>query len=256
MRLLWAGIALLVGLGILSGVASVLGDMSTLISGLPSVACQVSALNGDAYENDDDTNFERWGANINMYSHTVEASRVNGGFVFTNVLAQQGLKISSAYITVYIPETGSYDDANVDILGNDVDDANNFDVEADVTSRTRTTASVPWVQDSLGVGWKQSPDISAVVQEIVNRGGWASGNDLCILVDGKSDINKEFKSFSYDAGASLAARLSIEYESLEGVTEIDKAFWAFMPYIITAFLFIAVLYILLGKGKSTSGRGD
>ena len=55
--------------------------------------------------------------------------------------------------------------------------------------------------------------------------------------------------------ASVLGDMSTVISAMEGATEIDKAFWALMPYIITAFLFIAVLYILLGKGKDTTRRG-
>ena len=55
--------------------------------------------------------------------------------------------------------------------------------------------------------------------------------------------------------ASVLGDMSTLILAMEGATEIDKAFWALMPYIITAFLFIAVLYILLGKGKGTTRRG-
>ena len=56
--------------------------------------------------------------------------------------------------------------------------------------------------------------------------------------------------------ASVLGDMSTIIDGMEGTTTIDSAVWALMPYIITAFLFIAVLYILLGKGKGTPRGGD
>ena len=57
--------------------------------------------------------------------------------------------------------------------------------------------------------------------------------------------------------ASVLGDMSTLISAMEGSTEIDKAFWALSPYIVTGFLFVAVVYILLGKGKGTArGGGD
>lgn len=44
----------------------------------------------------------------------------------------------------------------------------------DISSRTRTTASVPWSGANIGTGWKDSPDISSVGNEIVNLSDWGT----------------------------------------------------------------------------------
>ena len=185
--------------------------MPALVIADTSVDEQVEAGNCDAWEYDDDTDFNSAGDYIRMESHVVVFwGRINGGFVFNTVAIPNSTTITAAYIEVYIYSTTD-DDANVDICGNDVDDANNFAIEADVTSRARTTATVAWIEDTLGVGWAQSPDISTVVQEIVNRVGWATGQDMCFLIDGKSDTDKDLQCRSYDWNTALAAKLHVEY---------------------------------------------
>lgn len=52
------------------------------------------------------------------------------------------------------------------------------------TARPRTTAaSASWDQKTVVGGTRYSIDVTSVVQEIVNRAGWASGNALVILVE-------------------------------------------------------------------------
>lgn len=56
--------------------------------------------------------------------------------------------------------------------------------DMDVTTRPRTTAvSAVWNQNSVTAGTRYSIDITSVIQEIVNRAGWVSGNAIVTFVD-------------------------------------------------------------------------
>lgn len=182
-----------------------------------SISRQVNAGNDDAGEKDDGTGFDASGSTLSMKSSTVDANRRNAGFVFDNITVPSGVIIVSATLQLYIFDS-LYDDPNVDIYGNDVDDANDFTTEADVTSRVTTTASVSWVDTAILTGWKNSPDIKTVIQEIVDRGGWASGNSICILVKGKSDASKSFSTYAYEQASATAAKLVITYAEVSGAT--------------------------------------
>lgn len=172
----------------------------------------VAAGADDAHETDFGAGFSSSLNEVFASSNTGSTSRYNGGFRFTNVTIPQGETITAAYLTVQ-PISTSADDANVDILAEDVDNAVDFSTNADVTSRVRTTASVAWVQDSLGAADVNSPEIKTVIQEVIDRPGWASGNAMVILMDGKSNVNKTFQVKSRDSSATLCARLHIEYGS-------------------------------------------
>lgn len=174
-------------------------------TGTPTtVQYQVNASNDDADEFNNGTNFE--------YTDTLCAvgfsDVYNAGLVFDSVAIPQGATITTATLEVYNPV--DYDDANFKIYGNDVDNASNFATETDVTSRTCTTAYTSWVTDSLGGGWHTSPDITTVVQEIVSRGSWATGNSMGILLKA-NDGTKQFAFWSYDYSATLAAKINITY---------------------------------------------
>lgn len=73
----------------------------------------------------------------------------------------------------------------IDYYLNDVDDATAPTTAAQVDALALTTATVQqtmpaWTSDSP----YHSDDITAVVQEVIDRGGWASGNDLMALMWG------------------------------------------------------------------------
>ena len=53
----------------------------------------------------------------------------------------------------------------------------------------------------------QTPNMSNVVQEIVNRGGWSSGNAMVFIISGSGHRTAE----SYDGSTSKAPLLHIEY---------------------------------------------
>ena len=74
-----------------------------------------------------------------------------------------------------------------------------------LSDRTPTTAQIAWNQENLGSGWAVSPDIKTVVQEIVNRSGWSSGNWLLLLLAAETgcDISALTADYSEFYGAYL-----------------------------------------------------
>lgn len=118
------------------------------------------------------------------------------GFRFQGAKIPQGATIQSAYLNVYASNSGSEPQSNttntlnLKIRGADVDDCaawadNTNSSTGDPISRTRTTAAVDW---DISASWSDlelmtSPDITTVVQEIVDRGSYAAGNDLGVILD-------------------------------------------------------------------------
>ena len=105
-------------------------------------------------------------------------------FRFQNVAVPQGATIDSAYIKL---DWEGGEEVDFLVAAVDVDD---FDRPTDNTYAahdTETTATVSWnipsegSQDS-GLYFKTSPDIKTVIQEIVDRTGWSSGNAIGIII--------------------------------------------------------------------------
>lgn len=97
--------------------------------------------------------------------------------------------------------------------------------DLNTTARPRSTATtiVDWT--SLTVDTWYSVDITAIVQEIVNRAGWSSGNAIVILVDTHADTTlSEWQDFyAYDGAAASAPKLSITYASGGGPTDYPRS---------------------------------
>jgi len=173
---------------------------------------QVISGADDAEEYDSGASFFPAAGNVRIASDT-GGFQTDGGFRFTNVTIPQGAVVRTATFQGYIFVASTQDDANFDIFANDVDNANNFSAEPNVRNRIRTTVFVPWVQGNLGSAWTNSPNISSVVQEVINRPGWNSGNALMILGFGKTDLIRDYKIYSYEGDPSRAAKLHVEFES-------------------------------------------
>ena len=129
------------------------------------------------------------------------------GIRFPNVAIPQGESITNAYIQFQVDELDS-GGASLTIEGEAVDNAAQFTTAAyNITSRPRTSASVLWTPPEWTTVGERGPDqrtvdISPLIQEIVNRSGWSSGNALAIIISGTGTRTAE--AFEGDpAGAPL-----------------------------------------------------
>ncbi|TSC58877.1 MAG: metallophosphoesterase [Candidatus Peregrinibacteria bacterium Greene0416_19] len=108
------------------------------------------------------------------------------GLRFPNVTVPAGSTIISAVITFRVNEVTT-DPASLNIHAHAMDDAPAFNTNPyDLTSRPRTSAVVAWDPPGWTVenDYKDTPDIASIIQEVVSRPGWASGNDLSFIFDG------------------------------------------------------------------------
>ncbi len=113
------------------------------------------------------------------------------------------------------------------VYGADVDDCAAWadttnPTTGDPGNRTRTTAYAS-LSVSGGAGWKNF-DVKAVVQEILDRAGWANNNDMgFILVSGNTTYANKSASFQcYQVGENFA-KLDITYHIASTYDETGKA---------------------------------
>lgn len=140
------------------------------------------------------------------------STRQTVGLRFRGVSVPAGATVTSAYVQFTADEvkTGA---TSLVIAGQAADDAGAFTTSSkNVSSRPRTVASVPWnplswPKAGARAAEHRTPDLAVVVQEIVSRGGWVSGNDLALLVTGSGTRTAE----AYEGGAAKAAVLHVEY---------------------------------------------
>lgn len=81
------------------------------------------------------------------------------------------------------------------------------------TARPRTTAKSTWTQTSVVAETEYSVDITAAVQEVVNRAGWTSGNALVVIVEDHANttLGEWQDYYSYNNTPAKAPRIVIDY---------------------------------------------
>jgi type IV pilus assembly protein PilY1 len=81
------------------------------------------------------------------------------------------------------------------------------------SQRTLTTPSVTHQSNQLWLAdqYYALNDISPVIQAVVNRGDWTSGNNLCLILKGMGKQWGRKFVYSFDGNPALAPRLVITY---------------------------------------------
>ncbi len=132
------------------------------------------------------------------------------GMRFNNISIPRNASILNAYVEFEVDETGS-DPTSVAIQGQASDNAATFATATrNISSRARTTAQVSWnnIPAWTTISAKsQTPSISSIIQEIVNRPGWASGNSIVIIISGTGRRTAE----AYNGEIPAAPKLVIAY---------------------------------------------
>ncbi len=143
------------------------------------------------------------------------------GLRFVPVVIPQGATITKAYVQFRTDEV-TVALAALLVEGQATDNAAPFG--ASVSTLPRTAASASWIPAPWSTTGEQGPDqrtsdIAAVVQEVVNRPGWQSGNALVLIITGSGTRTAESKDGS-DNGAPL---LHVEYLTVGSATEPPQA---------------------------------
>ncbi len=124
---------------------------------------------------------------------------------FTNVAIPQASTITSAKIR-FFGKTSNNQVITIKYQAEDVDDsAALVTTSGDMTARVKTTASVSdtpanWTDEAYNDG----PDIMTVIQEVIDRGGWTSGNALTVFImdDGSTGNQRRPAAFEHSTADS------------------------------------------------------
>ncbi len=136
------------------------------------------------------------------------------GVRFQGVTIPQGATILRAGLSFVFSDQVNGDPEGT-IYGDDSDNAAAFTTGTNnISNRTPTTATVSIDETGLLSDYAtfvELAEVTAIVQEIVDRGGWSSGNALALIYHAGSDGSRDFQALHYDYGAALAPKLSILY---------------------------------------------
>ncbi|MCB0190947.1 MAG: hypothetical protein KDJ65_03285 [Anaerolineae bacterium] len=173
------------------------------------VEVRVAASSDDAEEEAGDVDLDSSDLEL-----VFDDSNQTVGMRFNGVNIPQGATITGAYVQFQVDETGSTA-TSLTIQGQAANNASTFTTaNNNISSRPRTTASASWAP----VAWsnigeagpdQRTPDLSSVIQEIVDRSGWSGGNSLAIIITGSGERTAE----SFNGSQTGAPLLHIEYGS-------------------------------------------
>jgi hypothetical protein len=185
---------------------------------------------------------------MQLGSASVNEQKPGNGLRFRSVTIPPGAIISTAYLSLASNMNKTGASVKVRITGDKELSADVFSDAANYKLRRGTivggpdntkitTAQVDWdgLADWVINTWYDTPDISTVIQEIINQTGWISGSPLAVFVDDHDDRSTHYiwrKFYRHSSSAIYAPKLHIEY-STAGITNITYlGTWLTYPKII------------------------
>jgi hypothetical protein len=142
------------------------------------------------------------------------------GLRFRGVEIPNGAQIVSAYLQLY---AGMTEKSAALVQAQATGNAADFGPDQPgVVTRKRTQASVAWdwQGDEPEDTWTSSPDLQPIIQEIVNRPDWSSGNAIALIYDGKNTLGSGTYFRSWEADPQRAAKLQITYRPASGTMSV------------------------------------
>jgi type IV pilus assembly protein PilY1 len=134
------------------------------------------------------------------------------GMRFTNVAIPKGATIKSAVLQVY-SDRSQWISIGLQLSADAADNSPGFTTSSKPSQRTRTTiinhtSNVNW---SANI-WYSFNDIAGVIQAVVSRSRWNSGNSLSLIIKGTSAGTYGRKFFrSFEGSSTFAPKLVITY---------------------------------------------
>ena len=178
---------------------------------------------------------EQDGFDASIYDYSSDIELVNDGDRGDQVV---GLRFRD----IYIPQNSFISAAHIQFTVDNVDSLTNtvfINAEAEdnslqfalttnnVSNRTPTEKTQRWtIPEWLTIGASGSdqstPELRALVQEVISRPGWSAGNALTFMINGTGVKTAE----SFEGSPSQAAKLYVEWDSicrLEHIVYVDSA---------------------------------
>lgn len=181
-----------------------------------SIALQINNDSNDAEERVSS-------GTVTLSSSDIELGNDSGspqyvGLRFENVAVPIGATITNAYLqftadddTNDFPQSGA---TTVYIKGELNSEPLTFSaINFNISNRTTTSDSVTWTIDPWNTAGEisaaqRSPDLTTLIQEIVDLGGWTLNNAMAFVIHGSGERESE----AYNDVSSNAAQLFIEWE--------------------------------------------
>jgi len=151
-----------------------------------------------------------------------------GGYQFAVTIPQNATILSAALNVYSAGHDGGSGSYTAGIRVQDVDNAAAFTGAANnIRGRTYWGTRVNWTIPAGGLPtgtWSNSPNVKDLVQHIVSRPGWSSGNYLCIAIWGQTGAGGCSEAIKdYSSNPSSAAKLDVTY-TVSGQNDVSFVF--------------------------------
>ena len=199
------------------------GEISTYVKEITSSADDAREVQSGNVKN-----------NINPLSLAIENHPTINivGTRFQSVTIDNSEQINSASVQFRALDVDNIGTTNVRIYGElpADDDADKFsNSNNNISNRPLTTAFVDWMDIPVWAPGEVSsdtttPDLTPIIQEIVDRGGWANGNDLALIFfDHPTSPSDDRRRASAEDHSNPAPTLTIDYGINSGFDiELEK----------------------------------
>ena len=177
-------------------------------TGMAAAAAQllqvtIQAATDDAYEANGKMNTSA----LETVAGISDTTTNRAGYRFAAVSLPKTAKVTSAHLSLAY-NWASASQVNTVLYGEASDKSATFSTAtSNLTSRVRTSNNLPWNNMTMAAAWGQtlvSPDITSIVQEIVSRPNWASGNPITIL--------------QYQSGSAQGTWEAVSFEGTKGTS--------------------------------------
>lgn len=154
------------------------------------------------------------------------------GLRFTDLALGHQATIKRAFVEFTVDETGA-ETTTLQIAGEATGNAATFAVTpGNLSQRPLTTALVAWPNipawHSVGASVR-TPDLTPIIQEIVNRNDWAVGHALSLIIRGTG----QRIAVAFDGNPLLAPLLHVEYTN-SSVDPPQSVYDLYLPLMVSA----------------------
>lgn len=162
----------------------------------------------------DDAGGRKWSTYQKLGEPSLAVGQEVAGMRFAGLGIPQGARIGKATLKLCAYTSDLRADLTAVIQAEAADDVDEFSSDHRVSGATTTDASQQWPWGSPAWSsntWYESPDISGVIQEVVDRPGWSADSSLALILSAEGYATTDRRFWSYDGNPDNAVQLEITY---------------------------------------------
>jgi len=182
---------------------------ATAGSQMVTITAQVAASSDDA--NQDGSALDLTSGTLWLGNASSTASSYTG-LRFTNLALPPGATINSARLQLYSSQS-QWIGISLNLAAEAIGNSPTFSASDPPSQRSLTTQSVAHQSDVqwLANAWYSLDEMAPVIQAVVSRPDWQSGNSLSVILTGTGSPWGRMFALSYDGSPANAAKLIITY---------------------------------------------